>query len=54
MRRFEGDHIINSDKSSETTINITNLKILDLLKIKNEVISIKVSAHSETNDLGRF
>lgn len=43
MRRFEGDHIINNDKSSETTINISNLKILDLLKIKNEVILSQVN-----------
>ena len=50
MRRFEGDHIINSDKSSETTINITNLKILDLLKIKNEVILSQVN----DNRFGNF
>jgi hypothetical protein len=32
LNNFEGDHIIYIDKSSETNVNVDNLKILDLFK----------------------
>ena len=51
MRKFEGDHLIYSDKSSESNINVINLKILDLLKVKGDVILSQVN---EGNKYGSF
>ena len=38
MKKFEGEHIIYSDLSSETLINIYDINIFDLLNIKNKII----------------
>jgi hypothetical protein len=51
MRNFEGEHIIYTDKSSETSINVKNLKILDLFKNKNETI---LTPNFEIQNIGDF
>jgi hypothetical protein len=38
MKKFEGEHIIYMDKSTDTKINVKDLKILDLIKNKNMTI----------------
>jgi len=51
MKNFEGEHIIYTDKASETSINVKNLKILDLYKNRNETI---LSPNYEVQELGEF
>ncbi len=51
MKNFEGKHVIYTDKASETSINVKNLKILDLFKNKNETI---LTPNYEVQDMGEF
>ena len=47
MRKFEGDHIIYSDSSSETLINVFTLNIFDLLNSKNKIILCSLNSKNK-------
>ena len=47
MKKFEGDHIIYSDSSSETLINVFTLNIFDLLNSKNKIILCSLNSKNK-------
>jgi len=51
MKNFEGEHIIYTDKASDTNINVKNLKILDLFENKNDTI---LTPNFEIQNIGEF
>jgi hypothetical protein len=51
MKKFEGDHIIYTDKSSETKVDVKDLKILDLIKNVNQTI---LSPNYEVQKIDNF
>ena len=47
MKKFEGDHIIYNDSSSETLINVFTLNIFDLLNSKNKIILCSLNSKNK-------